>query len=191
MEHGKNKELTCNEFESIFKQHFTALCTHAMTFVNDLDTSKDIAHDVFLSVWNNRERIDFSRPILPYLFSLTRNRAINYLTHRKVEDTHVQQELVEEPTYTLPSPDNREELLRLIMERIDQLPERCSQVMKLCFIECKKYKEIADELNISVNTVKTHVTTGLKILREEFPPSLFLLLIMGGNTLPEELHPSI
>ena len=191
MEHGKNKELTCNEFESIFKQHFTALCTHVMTFVNDLDTSKDIAHDVFLSVWNNRERIDFSRPILPYLFSLTRNRAINYLTHRKVEDTHVQQELVEEPTYTLPSPDNREELLRLIMERIDQLPERCSQVMKLCFIECKKYKEIADELNISVNTVKTHVTTGLKILREEFPPSLFLLLIMGGNTLPEELHPSI
>lgn len=181
MEQTKNIEPVSIGFEDIFKQHFTTLCAHAMSFVNDLDTSKDIVHDVFLSVWNHRERIDFSRPILPYLFSLTRNRAINDLEHRKIEEKHVQQELTVESVYTLPDATDRDELIRLIIERIDHLPERCSQVMKLCFIECKKYKEIAEELDISVNTVKTHITAGLKILRDEFPASLLLLLLINGN----------
>ena len=66
-------------FEQLFKQHYRTLFFHAMSLVNDLDTSKDIAHDVFLSLWYHRATIDFTRPILPYLFSLTRNRALNYL----------------------------------------------------------------------------------------------------------------
>lgn len=48
--------------------------------------------------------------------------------------------------------------------------------MRLCFIDCKKYKEIAEVLNISVNTVKTHVVTGLRILRDEFSDTLVLLV---------------
>ncbi|WP_303179782.1 RNA polymerase sigma-70 factor [uncultured Butyricimonas sp.] len=189
MERVKNKESMCTGFEDIFKQHFATLCTHATTFVNDPDASKDIVHDVFLSLWSHREEIDFSRPILPYLFSLTRNRAINYLAHRKVEDAHAQQALVEEPVYTLSEPSDRDELINRIIKRIDQLPERCSRVMKLCFIECKKYKEIAEELNISVNTVKTHVTTGLNILRDEFPSSLLLLLLVHEDSLHNDSTP--
>ena len=88
----------------------------------------------------------------------------------------MRQHLADDPTYTLSDDSTREELLERILARIEQLPERCSQVMKLSFIECKKYKEIAEELNISVNTVKTHITTGLKTLRDEFPASLLLLL---------------
>ena len=88
----------------------------------------------------------------------------------------MRQHLADDPTYTLSDDPAREELVERILARIELLPERCSQVMKLSFIECKKYKEIAEELNISVNTVKTHITTGLKTLRDEFPASLLLLL---------------
>jgi len=160
MERVQDNKQSSLMFEQLFKQHYRTLCFHAMSLVNDLDTSKDIAHDVFLSLWYHRATIDFTRPILPYLFSLTRNRALNYLEHKKIQNNH----------------STREELLERILARIELLPERCSQVMKLSFIECKKYKEIAEELNISVNTVKTHITTGLKTLRDEFPASLLLLL---------------
>lgn len=88
-------------FEQLFKQHYRTLCFHAMSLVNDLDTSKDIAHDVFLSLWYHRATIDFTRPILPYLFSLTRNRALNYLEHKKIQNNHVRQHLADDPTYTL------------------------------------------------------------------------------------------
>lgn len=74
--------------------------------------------------------------------------------------------------------NGHEELVQQIMERIDHLPERCSEVMRLCFVECKSYKEIAALLGVSVNTVKTHVTNGLKILREEFPASILLFLFL-------------
>ena len=62
-------------FEQLFKQHYRALCFHAMSLVNDLDASKDIVHDVFLSLWYHWDSIDFTRPMFPYLFNLTRNRA--------------------------------------------------------------------------------------------------------------------
>lgn len=163
-------------FEQLFKQHYRTLCFHAMSIVNDLDASKDIVHDVFLSVWCHRSTIDFSRPIFSYLFSLTRNRALNYLEHKKIQDNYVREHLADDPTYTPSDDSDWEELLERILTRIEHLPERCSQVMKLYFIECKKQKEIAEELNISVNTVKTHIATGIKTLRDEFPASLLLLL---------------
>ena len=87
--------------------------------------------------------------MFPYLFNLTRNRALNYLEHKKIQkNNHVRQHLADDPTYTLSDDSAREELLERILARIELLPERCSQVMKLSFIECKKYKEIAEELNI-------------------------------------------
>ena len=164
MERVQDNKQSSLVFEQLFKQHYRTLCFHAMSLVNDLDASKDIVHDVFLSLWYHRASIDFTRPVFPYLFSLTRNRALNYLEHKKIQNNHVRQHLADDPTYTLSDDSTREELLEHILARIELLPERCSQVMKLCFIECKKYKEIAEELNISVNTVKTHITTGLKNL---------------------------
>ena len=141
MERVQDNKQSSLMFEQLFKQHYRTLCFHAMSLVNDLDASKDIVHDVFLSLWYHRASIDFTRPILPYLFSLTRNRALNYLEHKKIQNNHVRQHLADDPTYTLSDDSTREELLERILARIELLPERCSQVMKLSFIECKKYKE--------------------------------------------------
>lgn len=165
-------------FEMCFKQYFKPLCFYAMSFIKDSEASKDIVHDVFLSIWNKRQHIDFSLPIYPYLLSLTHNRSINYLDHLRVKTNHLKQELQDAKIFTEPPTNGHEELIQNIMKRIGDLPERCKEVMYLCFIECKKYKEIAEILDISVNTVKTHLATGLKILREEFPPSLLVILFL-------------
>lgn len=148
-----------------------------MGYVRDEETSKDIVHDVFITVWNNRNTIDFSRPMYPYLLSLTRNRCFNHLEHEKVQGRHKNYELTFSELYDTANTNDHEELVARIVSRIDQLPEKCSVVMRLCFLECKTYKEIADELDISVNTVKAHLSSGLKILRHEFPGSLLLVLL--------------
>lgn len=161
-------------FEVCFKQYFKPLCFYAMSFVKSDEAAKDIVHDIFLSAWNHREEIDFSQAMYPYFLSLTRNSALNYVAHLKVKLRHEEQQLQLGESFLEPDYNEHEELIRRIMERMDQLPDRCGEVMRLCFVECKKYKEIAELLNISVNTVKTHITTGLKILRDEFPVSLLL-----------------
>lgn len=178
MRPGNLNETQVNEqFEICFKQHFKALCLHALNFVKDVETAKDIVHDVFLTVWKHKDTLDFSQSLYPYLLSLTRNRSLNYLHHQKVVSRHEEQELLKDELYVATDSQEHEELIAKIMLRIAMLPERCSEVMYLYLVECKKYKEIAEICHISVNTVKGHISSGLKILREEFPPSLLLLLI--------------
>lgn len=149
-----------------------------MSLVKDTEVARDIVHDVFLVVWNRRASIDFLQPMYPYLLSLTRNKALNYLTHLKVISRHEELQFQESEKQVSPDDEQHEELICNIVKRIDELPDRCGEVMRLCFIECKKYKEIADLLGISVNTVKTHITTGLKILRNEFPASLLYIFFL-------------
>lgn len=163
-------------FEDCFKQHFKPLCFYAMGFVKDSETAKDIVHDVFMSVWNHRGSIDFSLPLYPYLLNLTRNYSLNYIAHQKVKSRHETIMLSQGEIVVEPDTEGHEELVKNIMDSIDRLPDRCKEVMHLCFIEGKRYKEISELLGISVNTVKTHITTGLKILRDEYPASLLLVL---------------
>lgn len=169
-----NEEEFRKQFEVYFKQYFRSLYFHALSFIRDEDVAKDIVHDVFITVWERRSDIDFSQPLLPYLLSLTRNRCLNHLEHLKVKVRHEEQAQSTEPFYLITEDLGHEELIRAIMERIASLPDRCRDVMQLYLVDGKKYKEIADTLNISVNTIKTHISNGLKILRDEFPASLLL-----------------
>lgn len=164
------------QFEKLFKLHFKSLCYYAMSIVRDEESARDIVHDVFLNLWKRRETLDFSRPMQAYLTVLVRNQCFNYLEHLKVWESYATEELASASLYGDSDSAETDELLETIMHRIDLLPEKCAEVMRLCFIDCKKYKEIAEVLNISVNTVKTHVVTGLRILRDEFSDTLVLLV---------------
>lgn len=156
-----------NEFEQLFKQNFKNLCSYAISYIRDEEIARDIVHDVFMVVWNKRQDLDFSEPMYPYLISLIRNRCINYLEHLKVEHKH-KEKFNASPYEDLFEPEDNEELINRIIRRMEELPEKCREVMRLCFMESKRYKEIAEQLDISVNTVKTHLSTGLKILRKDF-----------------------
>ncbi len=171
------------QFEDIFKLHFRSLCFYAMSFTKDDEVARDIVHDVFMGVWDRRLDIDFEKPIYPYLVSLTRNRTLNYLEHMKVEGKHISRQQVLGELYETMNDGGYEELVNRIIARMEQLPERCREVMYLCFVECKKHKEIAEELNISITTVRTHIAIGLKLLRKDFPDInlLFFLAYFKSN----------
>lgn len=69
-----------------------------------------------------------------------------------------------------------EELEAMISEKIALLPEECQKVFYLSRYENKSYAEIAEELNISINTVKYHIKNALSTLRKELGPYLLLIL---------------
>lgn len=74
------------------------------------------------------------------------------------------------------------------MKAVEQLPNQSRNVFKKCFIENLSYKEAAEELNVSVNTIKTHVTNSLKRLRRELNREmlmLFLIFQKNENNSPD------
>ena len=171
----KNKDLR-ELFEGLFGQYYQSLCFYALSFVKDKEIARDLVHDVFLSLWNHMAEIDFEKPVYPYLVSLTRNRVLNYLEHLKVEDKHFARQRTLSEVYVSTDDSGYEELIAQIMQQMSQLPERCRNVMYLCFVEGKKHKEIAEELGVSITTVRTHIALGLKMLRQHFPDiNLFLI----------------
>lgn len=71
-------------FEDLFNQYFEDLMRFVYGYVGNEEVARDIVHDVFLTFWNHREHLDFSWSLKSYLFTLSRNYALNYLRHQKV-----------------------------------------------------------------------------------------------------------
>ena len=170
-----NELLDNKTFEDLFELHFTKLMGFVFNYVRDEEVAKDIVHDAFLTLWSNRKCLNPTYPMKSYLFTLAQNCALNYLRHLRVV-TGNEQAVVELLAANEDLNDYEKRLVRL-EEKLAQLPEKQREVLVKCVVEGKKYKEVAEELDITVNTVKTHITRALKFLRDELQEDLIMLLL--------------
>ncbi len=172
-------------YEEMFRTYFSQLCYFARKYVTDVDTSKELVHNVFVTIWENRSEFDFNKPAKSYLFTAVYNRCMNHIRDQKKFASH--QNLDEAETLLEHSVNNdylvAAELESDIWKAINTLPEKCKEVFILSRFEGKKYHEIAEHLNISVKTVETQMTKALKSLREYLADYLHLLMIFLINKL--------
>jgi len=166
--------------EELFNTYYNSLYYHAYSFLNDSEISKDIVNDVFEYIWENRNTIDISYSLKSLLYSMVKNKAINHIRHQEVKKKHFNFEIskseIAEDDY-----QEHDTLIEKLMQAIEELPPKAGLVFKMCFIENLSYKEIAAELGVSVNTVKTHITKSLKRLREDFNQELLLFFFCSEN----------
>lgn len=152
-------------FEFLYKTHYKELYVHALSFVRDEEEAKDIVTDVYEYVWKNFEKLDSSVSLRPFLYSLVRSRSLDFLRKEKTKEKFL--------AYKKTFPEEEEEyveyeqLIEKVMHIIENMPKQTAVVFKKCFIERKKYKEAGDELGISINTVRWHITKAISILREK------------------------
>lgn len=175
------QELLDNKgFEELFGLHFGNLAGFVYNYVKDEEVAKDIVHDVFLTLWNNRRRLNPVYPVKSYLFTLAQNSALNYLRHLRVVEANerVVSEVLEASAEEL---DDYERRLQRLEEKLALLSDKQREVLVKCVVEGRKYKEVAEEMDISLNTVKTHITRALKFLRDELQDDLVLLFMLGNK----------
>ena len=177
---GSNPDhLLEQKLEEMFKLYFSSLTYFARKYISDLDSSKEIVHKVFISVWENRENFDFEKPAKSYLFTAVYNRCMNHLRDNSkfnTTDALLQTELMYSES------DSSEmieaaELESAIWKVINSLPQRCREIFVLSRFEGKKYTEIADHFNISVKTVETQMSKALLVLRDNLKDYLHLFLL--------------
>ena len=95
----------------------------------------------------------------------TSNKYFNSLNPVEFEDTDLMESLIQA------------EVIAALHKELNALPQGCQHVCRLIYMEGKKYEEVASELNISVNTVKSQRSLALRLLREKFT-SFFILIII-------------
>jgi RNA polymerase sigma-70 factor, ECF subfamily len=168
-----------SEFETLFKAHHKRLCNLAYTVVRDKDVAKDIVQDVFLKLWKNREKVEWSDSIEGYLVRATSHTALNHLRDNK---RIIRLGNGEEVKNVLASPDSNElvftEFESKVQEAIDRLPPKCKAIYLLSRNEEMKYTQIAEALEISIKTVENQMSIALQKLREDLKPYLIPGLIL-------------
>src|SRR5699024_1659225 len=155
-------------FEALYHFYFPKLSQFVFRYVHSTGLAEDMVHNVFFTLWKNRENINPQKSLRPYLYQGVRNQAMKH--HEKIkEDMLEDHQLASVMSKEGSMPDEFSEdsgLKEKVIEAVGQLPNRGKQVYLLHREDGLTYKEIAQVLDISVKTVETHMGRSLAFLRE-------------------------
>jgi len=167
-------------FDTLFKRYWARLYKIAFQQLNDEESSLEIVHDIFLSIWNRRATLEIKS--FPS-FLLT---AIRYQVYSRRKSTKLsvayRAEFEEDEHQSEPNSGDmhiREMELQLELNHyLDQLPKRCHEIFRLSRIENLSNQEIADKLGVSKKSVENQLTIALKYLRSAYKNMAYLLLVI-------------
>ncbi|MCG8579810.1 MAG: RNA polymerase sigma-70 factor [Bacteroidales bacterium] len=157
------------EFARLMDLYSNDLFLFAKGILSDSLVSEETVSDVFVKVWEGRERLERVSNLKSYLYSAVRNRAISYLRAQKNKDIVSIEDITTYYFEPVDAPDDsalKEEKLQQILRAIDYLPAQTKMVFSLAKVQGLKYKEIAEILNIKVKTVDYHVASAIKKICE-------------------------
>ncbi len=179
-DHDLHKSFDKNQFEQLFKSQFSYLCNFAKQYVQDMDIAQDICQKVFINLWEKRTEIDPNQSIKSYLFTAVKNRSLNHIRDNKKFRSTVLDLDCGDIDIAEEIEDNfsQQELKEKIDRALSTLPGKCRQVFEMSRNQGMKYKEIAEELDISQKTVEAHMSKALKILRTELKDFWLLIAVL-------------
>jgi RNA polymerase sigma-70 factor (ECF subfamily) len=163
----------------IYDRYKNLLYNHAYKKLGDPEEVKDVLQELFTNLWNKRVDIPVAMNLSGYLYAGIRNRILNLLSHKEVENKYLTsiQQYTQEGDYSTDLVIREKEMADLIQKQIDQLPPKMREVFLLSRKENLSHHEIAEQLSISEQTVAKQVTNALRILRVRLG-SFFLLLLL-------------
>lgn len=169
-------------FDIIYKRYVGFLYNEAIIKTDSSEDAKELVQDVFLSLYLRKNDLQTITTLKAYLFTILKNKVINAyrkkLSQRKYEKevTNNLRIVTDDPHEDLEA----KELNQLMKEKINDLPPKCREVFLLSREEQLSYKEIAEKLNISTNTVDQHIQKALRILRASASGMLLVAWWMRG-----------
>lgn len=176
-------------FEDIYLSYFSKMKHFAQEYVILEEDAENIVQDVFTELWEKREMLNMPINLIAYLFTTIKNKCLNHLRHKTIVNETANL-LQEEYFITLRMNLNsleafdqnlfsEQDIEQIITKALNTLSPKCKEIFIMSKIEGKKQKQIAAELNISINTVETQIGIAYKKLRVELknymPLFLFLL----------------
>lgn len=166
MKSSAHNHPTHDTFDQTFQQWYEPLVYFAHYFTKDLEVAKDLVSDAFEYLWINNERLD-PTTVKAYLYSIVRARCIDHLRKKDIHEryidfaTELSQHLAERQV------DSDEPRIAAIRRAMQKLTPYNAHILEECYLNNKKYKEVAQQLNVSVAAIHKNIVKALRILRQE------------------------
>ena len=155
--------------EELLRKYYARMCAVSCEIVGSLETAEDIVQDVFVKLWDRRGQWDGIASPEDYIYMAVRNRSLNFLRNRSHTGVPLsgREAAALEETAEISAKLIEQDLNHLLMSAISRLPQKSARLMFL-FLEGLGNNEIAAELGVSVNTVKTLKYASIRRLRQYF-----------------------
>ncbi len=173
----KENEMLSTEY--YFNKYFLQLSVFAFPWVGSEEIAKDIVQDAFIVLMGRQDLLEKGEPVIKsFLYSAVKNLAMN-IKRRNVVFDRVRNQFNTDRTDDNDVLDNliNAELIGALHRELDELPEGCQRICRLIYLEGMKYEEVAQELNVSVNTVKTQRMRAINLLKRKFLNIFFTFFI--------------
>lgn len=172
------KKGNASAFTEIFDRYNGALYIHAFKRLQDREECRDLVQDLLTTLWLKRDEINFTTTLSGYLYMSVRNKIFNLLSKKKLNKGYISaiQQIAEEGNITTDHLARQNQLAEIIDREITALPTRTREIFELSRKGFLSHKEIAQQLDISEQTVKTTVNNALKILRVKLGSMFFLVV---------------
>ena len=151
-------------YNKLFMRYYGRLCQYVYPLLKDKADTEDVVQELFLTLWNNRKRIYIEENVSAYLYKMAKNLSLNHIRAK----TNYVSLLENQEGVTLYYEENQlesEEFRITLYDCINRLPSRSREVLLLHRVKGLKQKEIADQLSISVKTIKNQIWVSLQKLR--------------------------
>jgi RNA polymerase sigma-70 factor (ECF subfamily) len=159
------KEGSIRAFDAVYYKYARKLFAFSLKFLHDRTETEDLIQKVFTLIWERKEHLKPDRSLEGYLFKIVRNEIYDMLKLRIIREHYCD--------YILNATDSdgeeleKKKLIEQVFELVDRLPEQRARIFRLSKEEGLSYREIAEKLNISENTVDTQIRHSLNFLRKE------------------------
>jgi RNA polymerase sigma-70 factor (family 1) len=153
--------------QTLIKQYYSMLCLFAERLLADSAAAEDIVGESFVKLWKKKADFENHQNLKAFMYITVRNACLNQLKQAKRDSLNKKQlaYITGEKEEFVLNEMIRAEVLKEIMNEINNLPEQCRKVLKLAYLEGMKNQEITNLLNISVHTVKNQKVRAIQLLK--------------------------
>ena len=172
------KEGNKQAFKCTFDSLYDPLCLFINRFIHNLPTAEDIVQESFLTLWNHHEEMSSAAHIKSFLYLTSRNTALDYLKHEKIRNSYNERAIAE-----LSETENftyfviEEEVEFILLKTQESLPRQCKQIFILA-MQGKSNEDIARQLDVSINTVKTQKKIAYKKMKQYISAIGMIVMMM-------------
>jgi len=162
------KQGSTNSFEMLFTKYYQDLCSFSNLIISNQQLAEEVVADVFVKIWQKKEKIDIKTSVKSYLYKSTKNTTISYIRKKRINEISLDEifNLQEENSSNPELLIIQDETLEQIKDVLSILPKKSKLVFQMHRFNQLKYKDIAEIMNVSVKSVEKHMSKSMKILRE-------------------------
>ena len=163
-------------YRLLFREYYALLAVFAYRYLNDRQLSEDVIHDVFLGLYQEKERFLNIMTLKSYLYNAVRNRCVDILRHQQIA-TRYEEEVKGNGEDFYEEGILEAEAYVLLRKAITELPGQTGSVYDLV-LQGYSNAEIAEKLSLTEDAVKAHKKRGKKLLREKLGHLLAVSLLI-------------